>query len=83
MLLVFEDFEKKIRNFRKYLISLKFYDFFIFLNLSFLEISNLMAGSCFKKLLRLVVCKTSLYLFLLCLVSKLAVLPDREGSTTL
>ena len=36
--------------------------FFIFSNFSFLEISNLMVSSCFKKLLRLVVCKTSFYL---------------------
>ena len=38
--------------------------FSFFSNFSFLEISNLMAGSCFKKLLRLVVCKTSFYLFI-------------------
>ena len=37
--------------------------FFIFSNFSFLENSNIMAGSCFKKLLRLVVYKTSFYLF--------------------
>ena len=38
--------------------------FFIFFsNFSFLENSNLMAGSGFKKFLRLVVCKTSFYLF--------------------
>ena len=37
--------------------------FMIFLNFSFLENSNLVAGSCFKKFLRLVVCKTSFYLF--------------------
>ena len=38
--------------------------FSFFSNFSFLENSNLMAGSCFKKLLRLVVCKTSFYLFI-------------------
>ena len=36
--------------------------FFIFFHFSLLENSNLMAGSCFKKHLRLVVCKTSFYL---------------------
>ena len=36
--------------------------FSFFSNFYFLENSNLMAGSCFKKLLRLVVCKTSFYL---------------------
>ena len=81
ILLVFKILKKnqkflKIFNFFE---ILWFFSFF-FSNFSFLENSNLMAGSGFKKFLRLVVCKTSFYLFLQSILQEQA--DKRTLSTT-